>query len=410
MSNNVYGIDLGTNNFKVYSKATGKTMLEKNTIAVIDKNQIYAYGDRAYAMYEKAPETINVIFPVVEGVIADYNLLQTMIFDFLEHKTKARIKNAEFIIAVPTDITDVEKRAFYELFYKSKSKPKKVMLCEKPIADAVGLGIDVNEPTGVMIVDMGADTTETSVISLGGLVLSDLLHFGGNRLDESIISFVRKEFNLVIGQKTAKLLKETIGSALPGREDSMVIVGRDVVSGLPIEMEIGSKIVYEAMKSNLESICTSIKMILEKTPPELAKDIIHSGIYITGGGSQLAGLDQLFEQITGIKVICSECPEESAVRGLVQIVSDSKYKRLPFSIKKIITEVNMSKNFRNRKRKHNKKLPARYTLLIMTAVCFVTMLLSLTLNISGGPLKTVAGYVFIPMQKGYKQLWNPHFR
>ena len=155
MSNNVYGIDLGTNNFKVYSKATGKTMLEKNTIAVIDKNQIYAYGDSAYAMYEKAPETINVIFPVVEGVIADYNLLQTMIFDFLEHKTKARIKNAEFIIAVPTDITDVEKRAFYELFYKSKSKPKKVMLCEKPIADAVGLGIDVNEPTGVMIVDMG---------------------------------------------------------------------------------------------------------------------------------------------------------------------------------------------------------------------------------------------------------------
>lgn len=164
-------------------------------------------------------------------------------------------------------------------------------------------------------------------------MLSDLLHFGGNRLDESIISFVRKEFNLVIGQKTAKLLKETIGSALPGREDSMVIVGRDVVSGLPIEMEIGSKVVYEAMKSNLESICTSIKMILEKTPPELAKDIIHSGIYITGGGSQLAGLDQLFEQITGIKVICSECPEESAVRGLVQIVSDSKYKRLPFSIK-----------------------------------------------------------------------------
>ena len=139
MSNNVYGIDLGTNNFKVYSKATGKTMLEKNTIAVIDKNQIYAYGDSAYAMYEKAPETINVIFPVVEGVIADYNLLQTMIFDFLEHKTKARIKNAEFIIAVPTDITDVEKRAFYELFYKSKSPPKKVMLCEKPIAAAVGL-------------------------------------------------------------------------------------------------------------------------------------------------------------------------------------------------------------------------------------------------------------------------------
>ena len=320
MSNNVYGIDLGTNNFKVYSKATGKTMLEKNTIAVIDKNQIYAYGDSAYAMYEKAPETINVIFPVVEGVIADYNLLQTMIFDFLEHKTKARIKNAEFIIAVPTDITDVEKRAFYELFYKSKSKPKKVMLCEKPIADAVGLGIDVNEPTGVMIVDMGADTTETSVISLGGLVLSDLLHFGGNRLDESIISFVRKEFNLVIGQKTAKLLKETIGSALPGREDSMVIVGRDVVSGLPIEMEIGSKVVYEAMKSNLESICTSIKMILEKTPPELAADVADRGIVLTGGGSLLYGLEELIEEKTGINTMTAEDPVTAVAVGTGKFV------------------------------------------------------------------------------------------
>ena len=332
--NNVYGIDLGTNNFKIYSKSAGKTMIEKNTIAVINKNQIYAFGDDAYAMYEKAPESINVVFPVVEGVIADFNLLQNMIFSFLEKKMKTRIKNAEFIVAVPTDITDVEKRAFYELFYKSKSKPKTVLLCEKPIADAVGLGLDVNEPTGFMVVDMGADTTEISVISLGGLVLSDLIHFGGNKIDESIISYVRKEFNLLIGQKTAKALKENIGSGLPGREDKMTIVGRDVLSGLPIEMEISADVVYEAMKANLESICNSIKLILEKTPPELARDIIRAGIYITGGGSQLHGIDKLFENITGIKVNISDYPEESSVRGLVKIMTDSKYKRLPFSIKK----------------------------------------------------------------------------
>lgn len=334
MNNNVYGIDLGTSNFKIFCKSNGKIMKEKNTIAVINKNEIYAYGDAAYAMYEKAPETINVVFPVVEGVIADYNFLQMMIFDFLESKMKAKSKNAEFVVAVPTDITDVEKRAFYELFYKSKSRPKNVLLCEKPIADAVGLGIDVNEPTGVMIVDMGADTTEISVISLGGLVLSDLLHFGGNRIDESIISYIRKEYNLVIGQKTAKALKETIGSGLPGREESMVVVGRDVVSGLPIEMEISAQVVYEAMKTNLTNICNSIKMILEKTPPELAKDIIHSGIYITGGGSLLHDIDKLFEEITNIKVNTTEVPEESAARGLVKIVSDSKFKRLPFSMKK----------------------------------------------------------------------------
>ena len=318
MSNNIYGIDFGTCNFKVFSKSSGKVVSEKNTIAIINKTQIYAYGDDAYAMYEKAPESINVTFPVSTGVIADYNFLQTMIFDYIEKKLKGRVKNAEFLVAVPTDITDVEKRAFFELFYKSKFRPKNVMLCEKPLADAVGLGIDVNQPTGVMVVDMGADTIEISVISLGGLVLSDLMHFGSNRLDESIISYIRREFNLVIGKKTAKALKEELGSGLPGRQETMTVVGLDVVSGLPVERE---------------TICSSIKLILEKTPPELARDIIYAGIYITGGGSKIKDLDQLFTQITNIKVNTCENPEESAVRGLSKIATDSKYKRIPFSMK-----------------------------------------------------------------------------
>ena len=330
---NIYGIDLGTCNIKIFSKHSNKIIKEKNTIAVINKNQLYAYGDEAYAMYEKAPESINVVFPLASGVIADYNFLQTMIFEFIEKRMKGKTKNAEFLVAVPTDITDVEKRAFFELFYKSKSRPKNVMLCEKPLADAVGLGLDVNEPTGVMIVDMGADTIEISVISLGGLVLSDLMHFGSNRLDESIISYIRREFNLVIGKKTAMALKEQLGSGLPGRTETMVVVGLDVVSGLPVEREISAEIVYEATKANLESICTSIKMILEKTPPELAKDIIHAGIYITGGGSKIQNLDQLFTEITNIKVNTCDNPEETAVRGLSKIATDSKYKRLPFSIK-----------------------------------------------------------------------------
>ena len=334
MNNNIYGIDLGTCNFKVFCKASGKIMKEKNTVAIINKNQIYAYGDDAYAMYEKAPESIQVIFPVVSGVIADYNFLQTMIITFLEEKMKSKLRGSEFVVAVPTDITDVEKRAFYDMFYKNKIRPKSILLCEKPIADAVGLGLDVNQPTGIMIVDMGADTTEISVISLGGLVLSELLHFGGNRIDENIISHMRKEYNLVIGQKTAKALKETIGSGLPGRTESMNVVGRDLVSGLPIEMEVSAEVVYTAMKATLESICTSIKLILERTPPELAKDIIHSGIYITGGGSQIHNLDKLFESITNIKVNTTDAPEESAVRGLVKIVSDSKFKKLPFTMKK----------------------------------------------------------------------------
>lgn len=333
MNNNIYGIDFGTCNFKVFSTSSGKFVTEKNTIALINKNQMYAYGDEAYAMYEKAPESINVVFPLSAGVIADYNFLQTMIFEFIEKRMKGKTKNAEFLVAVPTDITDVEKRAFFELFYKSKSRPKSVMLCEKPLADAVGLGLDVNEPTGVMIVDMGADTIEISVISLGGLVLSDLMHFGSNRLDESIINYIRREFNLVIGKKTAMQLKEQLGSGLPGRTETMVVVGLDVVSGLPVEREISAEIVYEAIRGNLESICSSVKMILEKTPPELAKDIIHAGIYITGGGSKIQDLDQLFTEITNIKVNTCDDPEETAVKGLSKIATDSKYKRLPFSMK-----------------------------------------------------------------------------
>ena len=334
MTNNVYGIDLGTCNMKVYCKATNKILNEKNTIALGNKDEIYAYGDEAYAMYEKAPEVINVTFPVVSGVIADFDNLQNMLQIFLEKHTKGKVKGAEYIVAVPTDITEVEKKAFFDMFYRSKPlKPKSVLLCEKPIADAVGLGLDVNEPTGIMVVDMGADTTEISVISLGGLVLSDLLHFGGNKIDESIITFVKRKFNLVIGQKTAQSLKETLGSGVPGNTDTMVIVGRDVVSGLPIEMELSGEVVYEAIKDNLNNICNSIKMILEKTPPELAKDIIHSGIYITGGSSQINNLDVLFKQITGIEINTCEAPEECVVRGLVKIVSDSKYKHLAFSMK-----------------------------------------------------------------------------
>lgn len=334
MAANVYGIDLGTCNLKVFCKATGKVINEKNTVAIVNKNQLYAFGNDAYAMYEKAPESIQVSFPVVNGVIADYNHMQTMIGEVLDKHVKNHAKGAEFIVAVPTDITEVEKKAFFDLFYKSRFKPRNVLLCEKPIADAVGLDLDVNSPTGFMIVNIGADTTEISVISLGGLVLSDLLHFGGKRIDESIISYVRRNFSLVIGQKTAMYLKEKLGGALPDEEEkTAVIVGRDVVSGLPIEMKISSDVIYEAIKDNLNSICNSIKMILEKTPPELARDIINAGIYITGGSSKINKLDQLFTQITNIKVNTCELPEESAVRGLNKIVSDEKYKKLAFSMK-----------------------------------------------------------------------------
>ncbi len=330
---NTYGVDLGTSNLKIYSRQSGTVVSQKNTIALINKDELYAYGDEAYSMYEKAPDTIQVTFPVSGGVIADYNHMQIVIQDYLERLSRGRVKNAEFIVAVPIDITEVEKKAFYDLFYKSRMKPKSVLLCDKPIADGIGLGLDVNEPVGAMIVDVGADTTEISIVSLGGLVLSNLLHFGGNRLDESIASYIKKKFNLVIGQKTACQLKEEIGSAMPDQNGSVSVVGLDVVSGLPIETKIDASVVYDAMKDNLSSICAATKMILERTPPEVSRDIIHYGIYLTGGGSKVRGLDRLFHDITNIEVNTCDNPEETAVRGLSLIVTSDKYSHLAYSLR-----------------------------------------------------------------------------
>ena len=198
MNSNSFGIDLGTGNLKIYSRATDDVTNIKNTIAIINKNQMYSYGDDAYSMYEKAPETIQVSFPIVTGVIADFDNMQVMLFEVLEQIVKAKIKGADFVVAVPTDITEVEKKAFYDMFIKTKTKAHSVMLCEKPLADAIGMGIDINEPTGVMVVDFGADTTEISVISLGGMVISELLPYGGNRVDESIVTYMKRKYNLVI--------------------------------------------------------------------------------------------------------------------------------------------------------------------------------------------------------------------
>ncbi|MCI5823291.1 MAG: rod shape-determining protein [Lachnospiraceae bacterium] len=330
---NSYGIDMGTNNLKIYNSNTKDVLNIKNTIAIVENDEMYAYGDEAYLMYEKTPETITVSFPIVSGVIADFDNMQTMLFEVLEKKVKAKLKGADIVVTVPTDITEVEKKAFYDMFAKAKIRPHNVMLCEKPLADALGMGLDITEPTGIMVVDFGADTTEISVISLGGLVLTELCPLGGNQIDDSIVTHMKRKYNLLIGRKSACQLKESIGSAMPGREDKMTVVGRDVVSGLPIEMEVDSATVYEGMKSDLTNLCNSIRIALEKVPPELAKDIVNSGIYLTGGSAQTHRLADLFTEVTNIQVNISENARETTVLGLEKVLSDSKYKKFGYEMK-----------------------------------------------------------------------------
>ena len=331
--NTGYGIDMGTGNLKIFSSADSSITNEKNTIAIVNKDQMYAYGDEAYMMFEKAPETITVSFPIVNGVIADFDNMQTMLLELLESKLGARLKNSDIVIAVPTDITEVEKKAFYDMFAKAKNKSKSIMLCEKPLADALGMGLDITLPTGVMVVDMGADTTEISVISLGGLVLSNLLPTGGNKLDESIVTYLKRRFNLLIGRKTAMSLKEGIGAAMAGLGESMAVVGRDVVSGLPIEMNIESDVVYESIKDDIENVSQSIRMLLERVPPELAKDIVASGIYLTGGSSKIRGFSDYITRITNIRVNVCDDGQESVARGLGRVLLDDKFRRFGYSMK-----------------------------------------------------------------------------
>lgn len=333
MSNVLIGVDLGTTNIKIFDQSSNKILKEKNVIAIANKKDLFAYGDEAYEMHEKAPANISVTFPVHYGVIADYNNMQMLINEFLKKLGEDKGKYADFIVAVPTDITEVEKKAFRDLVKGCSVKSKNVLVADKPVAAAIGLGLDVKAPTGTLLVDMGGETSEISVLSLGGIVLSQLNQIGGNKLDESIISYVKKTYGTDIGKKTACTLKENIGTALlvEGEMEEMKAFGRNIVSGLPCQITLTSEDIYNAIIENINSLINAIKMLLERIPPELSADIINHGLYLTGGASQIKNLDKLLTQELNIGVNITEEPTESVVRGLVQIATNSKFQSLAYT-------------------------------------------------------------------------------
>ena len=220
MANNAFGIDLGTNNIKIYSKGDDHIMVEKNMIAIENKKVLFAYGNSAYEMYEKAPSNIHISYPLSSGVIADIKNMETLIRYFITDLQKGNTRPAEFYIAVPTDVTEVEKRAFYDLVKDANVKAKKIMVVEKAVADGLGMDIDVKNAQGVLVVNVGYETTEISILSLGGIVLSRLIKTGGLKFDEAIRTAVRKEFSLIIGGKTS----ETVKISLKELEDAGLIL------------------------------------------------------------------------------------------------------------------------------------------------------------------------------------------
>ena len=312
MANNAFGIDLGTNNIKVYSRGDDSIMVEKNMIAIENKKVLFAYGNSAFEMYEKAPGNIHISYPLTNGVIADIKNMETLVRYFVTDLQKGNCRPADFYIAVPTDVTDVEKRAFYDLIKYANVKAKKIMVVEKAVADGLGLDIDVKNSQGVLVVNVGFETTEISILSLGGIVLSRLIKTGGLKFDEAIRAAVRKEFSLVIGGRTSEAVKISLKD-LEQEGKGAIVYGRDIVTGLPIEREIPTKLVVECLEEHFASIIDNVKVILERTPPELAADIYRHGIYLTGGASQISHLAERLAAGTGLRVNVSENPVTSVV-------------------------------------------------------------------------------------------------
>ena len=331
MANNAFGIDLGTNNIKIYSRGDDQIMVEKNMIAIENKKVLFAYGNSAFEMYEKAPGNIHISYPLTNGVIADIKNMETLVRYFVGDLQKGNCKPADFYIAVPTDVTDVEKRAFYDLIKYANVKAKKIMVVEKAVADVLGLDIDVKNSQGVLVVNVGFETTEISILSLGGIVLSRLIKTGGLKFDEAIRTAVRKEFSLVIGGRTSESVKISL-KELEQEGKGAIVYGRDIVTGLPIEREIPTKLVVECLEEHFASIIDNVKVILERTPPELAADIYRHGIYLTGGASQISHLAERMAAGTGLRVNVSEDPITSVVLGLAKIIKDDNYKSVAYAI------------------------------------------------------------------------------
>lgn len=331
MSSNAFGIDLGTNNIKIYSRNDDKIVVEKNMIAIANKKELFAYGDSAFEMYEKAPSNISISYPLMNGVIADIKNMEVLIKYFIGDIQKGNSKPSDYYIAVPTDVTEVEKRAFYDLIKNANVKARKIMVVEKAVADGLGMDIDVKNSQGVIVVNVGYETTEISILSLGGIVLSRLIKTGGSKFDEAIRSAIRKEFSLFIGGKTAENVKMNL-SALEKAGEGAVVYGRDIVTGLPVERVIPTKLVDECLQEHFNTIIDNVKVILERTPPELAADIFRHGIYLTGGASQVNHLAEKLNQGTGLKVNVSENPLTSVALGLAKIMKDDNYKSVAYAI------------------------------------------------------------------------------
>ncbi|BCI59387.1 Rod shape-determining protein MreB [Eubacteriaceae bacterium CHKCI005] len=316
MFNHDIGIDLGTANTLVFMRDKGIVMREPSVVAIdVRTDQVKAVGSEAKQMIGRTPGSIQAVRPLKDGVIADFEVTEAMLRYFIRKTTKGRVfSKPRVVICIPSGVTEVERRAVHDAAYNAGAK--EVELIDEPMAAAMGAGLPVDEATGSMVVDIGGGTSEVAVISLGDIVTSCSVRVAGDKLDEAIISYVKKKYNLLIGERTAEDIKIRIGSAYPCQEEAtMSIKGRNLMDGLPKNIEISSEEVREALGDSLAAIVDAIRSTLENTPPELSADIIDHGIMLTGGGALLRGLDQLISKETSMPVRIAEEPLDCVADG-----------------------------------------------------------------------------------------------
>ncbi len=313
------GIDLGTANTLVYVKGKGIVLSEPSVVAIYNGKAL-AFGIEAKKMLGRTPGDIQAIRPMKDGVIADFDVTHEMISHFIKKiHNRSRFIAPRVVISVPSGITGVEKRAVIEA--AESAGARRVFLIEEPKAAAIGANLPVNEPSGSMIVDVGGGTTEVAVISLGGIVVSKSVRVAGDKMDVAIIDYLKQEYSLLIGERTAEQIKIEIGSAYPlETETEMDIKGRDLISGLPKLITVSSKEIRNALKETVNSIVAAVKAALEETPPELSSDIADRGIVMAGGGALLKGLDKKLSEECGLSVYIAEDPLTCVVKGTGKIL------------------------------------------------------------------------------------------
>ena len=303
-------IDLGTANTLVYVKGEGIVLNEPSVVAIIDdkgRKSVLAVGDEAKTMLGRTPGNISAVRPLRDGVIADFVVTEEMIKHFIKkvHKKKA-FANPRVIIAVPTGSTPVERKAIQDSALAAGAR--KVLLIEEPIAAAIGAGLPISEATGSMVVDIGGGTTEIAILSLGGVVYAHSMRVAGDAMDAGIITYMRKQFNLLVGEASAEKIKEEIGTALPTSNNTYLMKGRDIRSGTPKEIALKEEDTAEALQPVLNQIVGGIKDALEKTPPELSADLVDMGLVLTGGAALLKNIDKMITKETGLPVVIAEDP------------------------------------------------------------------------------------------------------